>query len=181
VPDNSPGIKFFKSDFMALLPILRYPDPRLFTQARRIAVVDDRIRRLAADMTETMYAAPGIGLAATQVDQHVRLIVIDVSEDKSQLLTLINPELLDRSGECEGDEGCLSVPGIYDTVKRSERVRVRALGLDGQPFEIETDGLLAVCIQHEIDHLDGKVFVQYLSPLKQNRIRTKLQKQARAM
>lgn len=181
LPDNSPGIKLFKSDFMALLPILRYPDPRLFTRAKPVTAVDDRIRRLAADMAETMYAAPGIGLAATQVDQHLRLIVIDISEDKSELRTFINPELLSRAGECEGDEGCLSVPGIYDTVTRAERVRVRALGLDGRSFELDAEGLLAVCIQHEMDHLEGKVFVQYLSPLKQNRIRTKLQKQARAM
>jgi peptide deformylase len=164
---------------MALLPILRYPDPRLHTKAAPIAVVDDAIRRLAADMAETMYEAPGIGLAATQVNQHVQLIVIDVSEDKSQLLTLINPEILERSGQCEGEEGCLSVPGIYETVTRSERVRVRALGTDGQPFELAADGLLAICIQHEMDHLQGKVFVEYLSTLKQNRIRTKLAKKAR--
>lgn len=164
---------------MALLPILRYPDPRLFTKAKPVAMVDARIRTLAADMAETMYAAPGIGLAASQVDQHVRLIVIDVSEDKSQLLTFINPELLEQSGECEGDEGCLSVPGIYETVTRAEKVRVRALGLDGKPFEMEADEMLAVCLQHEIDHLDGKVFVQYLSKLKQNRIKAKLLKQAR--
>jgi peptide deformylase len=166
---------------MALLPILRYPDPRLFTKAKPIAVVDERVRKLAADMAETMYAAPGIGLAATQVDQHVRLIVIDVSEDKSQLLTLINPELISRSGECEGDEGCLSVPGIYEPVTRAESVRVRALNLDGKPFELEANELLAVCVQHEMDHLEGKVFVQYLSQLKQTRIKTKLAKQARAM
>ncbi len=180
LPDNPPCIKFFKSDFMALLPILRYPDPRLFTKAKPVTAVDERIRRLAADMAETMYAAPGIGLAATQVDQHLRLIVIDVSEDKSQLLTLINPELLAQSGECEGDEGCLSVPGIYEPVVRAENVRVRALGLDGKSFEMEADDLLAVCIQHEMDHLEGKVFVQYLSKLKQNRIKSKLIKQARA-
>ncbi len=166
---------------MALLPILRYPDPRLFTKAKPVTTVDERIRRLAADMAETMYAAPGIGLAATQVDQHVRLIVIDVSEDKSALLTLINPELLAKSGSCEGDEGCLSVPGIYEPVQRAERVKVRALGLDGKPFELEAEDLLAVCIQHEMDHLEGKVFVQYLSQLKQNRIKAKLAKQARAM
>lgn len=166
---------------MALLPILRYPDPRLFTKAKPVTTVDERIRRLAADMAETMYAAPGIGLAATQVDQHVRLIVIDVSEDKSALLTLINPELLAKSGSCEGDEGCLSVPGIYEPVQRAERVKVRALGLDGKPFELEAEDLLAVCIQHEMDHLEGKVFVQYLSQLKQTRIKAKLAKQARAM
>ena len=164
---------------MALLPILRYPDPRLHTRAAPVAQVDDGIRRLAADMAETMYSAPGIGLAATQVDQHLRLIVIDVSEDKSQLLTLINPELLETSGECEGEEGCLSVPGIYETVTRASKVRVRALGLDGKPFELGADGLLAVCIQHEMDHLEGKVFVEYLSRLKRERIKAKLQKRAR--
>jgi peptide deformylase len=164
---------------MALLPILRYPDPRLHTKAARVAVVDDAIRQLAADMAETMYEAPGIGLAATQVNQHVQVIIIDVSEDKSQLLTFINPEILERSGECEGEEGCLSVPGIYETVKRSERVKVRALGLDGKPFEMSADGLLAVCIQHEMDHLQGKVFVEYLSRLKQTRIRSRLEKRAR--
>jgi peptide deformylase len=179
LPDNSPGINSFKSAFMALLQILRYPDPRLHRKAASIKEVDARVRRLAADMAETMYAAPGIGLAASQVDQHLRLIVIDVSEDKSRLLTLINPELLEISGECEGEEGCLSVPGIYDTVKRASHIRVRALGLNGQPFEMEADDLLAVCIQHEMDHLEGKVFVEYLSRLKQTRIKSKLLKQAR--
>ncbi|MBI5900621.1 MAG: peptide deformylase [Rhodocyclales bacterium] len=164
---------------MALLPILRYPDPRLHLKAAVITAVDDEIRRLAADMAETMYAAPGIGLAATQVDRHLRLIVIDISEDKSQLLTLINPELLEKSGECEGEEGCLSVPGIYETVKRASHVRVRALGLDGKTFEMAADDLLAVCIQHEMDHLEGKVFVEYLSRLKRERIKSKLQKRAR--
>lgn len=164
---------------MALLPILHYPDPRLHTKAQPVAQVDAAIRQLAADMAETMYAAPGIGLAATQVNQHVRLVVIDVSEDKSGLLTLINPEILARDGQCEGEEGCLSVPGIYETVRRAEHIKVRALGLDGKPFELETDGLLAVCIQHELDHLEGKVFVQYLSNLKQTRIKSKLVKQAR--
>ncbi|MDP2823679.1 MAG: peptide deformylase [Sulfuritalea sp.] len=164
---------------MALLPILRYPDPRLHKKAVAVAEVDACIRQLAADMAETMYSAPGIGLAASQVDQHVRLIVIDISEDKSKLQTFINPELLEKSGECEGEEGCLSVPGIYETVKRASHVRVRALGLDGQPFELEVDDLLAVCIQHEMDHLEGKVFVEYLSRLKQTRIKSKLLKQAR--
>jgi len=164
---------------MALLPILRYPDLRLHRRAVPVAAVDSGIRRLAADMAETMYAAPGVGLAATQVDVHKRVIVIDASEDKSQLLTLINPELLWREGEIECEEGCLSVPGIYEKVKRSARVKVRALGLDGKPFEHEAEGLLAVCIQHEIDHLEGKVFVEYLSQLKQTRIKTKLAKQAR--
>ena len=164
---------------MSLLPILRYPDPRLHKKAVPVTHVDDTIRKLAADMAETMYEAPGIGLAATQVDQHIRLIVIDASDDKSQLLTLINPEILERSGDCESEEGCLSVPGIYETVKRSGHVRVRALGLDGEPFELEADDLLAVCIQHEMDHLEGKVFVEYLSQLKQTRIKSKLTKQAR--
>ena len=164
---------------MALLPILIYPDPRLHKKAAPVARVDDAIRKLAADMAETMYAAPGIGLAATQVDRHIRLIVIDASEDKSNLLTLINPELLEWSGECEGEEGCLSVPGIYETVKRSAQVKVRALGLDGAAFELEAEGLLAVCIQHEMDHLEGKVFVEYLSQLKQTRIKKKLAKHAR--
>jgi peptide deformylase len=179
LPDNSPGINSFKSGFMALLQILRYPDPRLHRRAAPVTQVDARIRQLAADMAETMYAAPGIGLAAPQVDQLVRLIVIDISEDKSQLQTFINPELLEKSGECEGEEGCLSVPGIYDVVKRASHVKVRALGLDGQAFELEADDLLAVCIQHEMDHLEGKVFVEYLSRLKQTRIKSKLLKQAR--
>lgn len=179
LPDNSPCINSLKSGFMALLPILRYPDPRLHKKAALVTQVDARIRQLSADMAETMYAAPGIGLAASQVDQHVRLIVIDVSEDRSQLLTLINPELLEISGECEGEEGCLSVPGIYETVQRASHVKVRALGLDGKAFELEADDLLAVCIQHEMDHLEGKVFVEYLSRLKQTRIKSKLLKQAR--
>ncbi|HQR03595.1 MAG: peptide deformylase [Proteobacteria bacterium] len=164
---------------MALLPILRYPDPRLFTRAAPVVQVNDALRRLAADMAETMYAAPGIGLAATQVNVHKQLIVIDVSEDHSQLMTLINPELLDRGGQCESEEGCLSVPGVYEKVSRAERVRVRALDLEGRSFELDAEGLLAVCIQHEMDHLQGKVFVQYLSSLKQGRIRSKLAKQAR--
>jgi peptide deformylase len=164
---------------MALLPILHYPDPRLHTQARPVEAVDAGIRKLAADMAETMYAAPGIGLAATQVDVHKRVLVLDVSEDKSALQVFINPVILSREGECLGEEGCLSVPGIYETVKRSERVKVRALGLDGAPFEVSADGLLAICLQHEIDHLDGKVFVEYLSRLKLSRIKAKLAKHAR--
>jgi peptide deformylase len=164
---------------MALLPVLRYPDPRLHIRAAPVTSVDDSIRRLAADMAETMYAAPGIGLAATQVDVHKQLIVIDASEDKSSLLTLINPEIVSREGECEGDEGCLSVPGIYEKVKRAQKVRVRALGLDGKPIDLQVEDLLAVCVQHEVDHLLGKVFVEYLSQLKQTRIRNKLAKQAR--
>ena len=164
---------------MALLPILRYPDPRLHTKAKPVAVVDDRIRQLAADMAETMYEAPGIGLAATQVNVHEQLIVIDASEDKSKLLTLINPEILAREGECEGEEGCLSVPGIYEDVQRAQRIRVRALDRDGRPFELDAEGLLAICIQHEIDHLDGRLFVDYLSELKRQRIRKKLDKERR--
>ncbi|MFT4172989.1 MAG: peptide deformylase [Rhodocyclaceae bacterium] len=164
---------------MALLPILHYPDERLHTRAAPVKAVDARIRKLVADMAETMYAAPGIGLAATQVDVHERVIVIDISEDKSGLMAFINPEILERRGEQECEEGCLSVPGIYDKVRRAEWVRVRALNEKGESFELETDGLLAVCVQHEIDHLDGKVFVEYLSQLKQGRIKTKLAKRAR--
>ncbi len=164
---------------MALLPILHYPDPRLHMRARVVDRVDADIRQLAADMSETMYAAPGIGLAATQVNRHVRVIVIDVSEDRSQLLTFINPELIEKSGECEGEEGCLSVPGIYETVKRAAQVKVRALNVEGETFELDATDLLAVCIQHEMDHLDGKVFVEYLSRLKQTRIKAKLVKQSR--
>jgi peptide deformylase len=164
---------------MALLKILQYPDNRLHTVAKPVTAVDDAIRRLAADMAETMYAAPGIGLAATQIDRHIRLVVVDVSEEKSQLITLINPVIHEKDGEVVHEEGCLSVPGIYEKVTRAEHIKVRALNLDGQPFEIEAQGLLAICIQHEIDHLDGKVFVEYLSRLKQDRIRTKLVKQQR--
>lgn len=164
---------------MALLPILRYPDPRLHRRAVAVTAVDDRIRQLVADMAETMYEAPGIGLAATQVNVHERVIVIDVSEDKSDLMAFINPEILARDGEQTCEEGCLSVPGIYESVTRAERVNVRALDVNGQSFELEADGLLAVCIQHEIDHLDGKVFVEYLSNLKLNRIKAKLAKKAR--
>ena len=164
---------------MALLPILRYPDPRLHRKATPVTAVDDAIRKLIADMAETMYAAPGVGLAATQVDVHKRVVVIDVSEDKSKLFAFINPEILDRSGEQVCEEGCLSVPGIYEKVTRSERVKVRALDPQGEPFTLEAEGLLAVCIQHEIDHLDGKVFVEHLSQLKQSRIKARLAKQAR--
>lgn len=162
---------------MAVLDILRYPDARLHTVARPVATVDDRIRGLVADMAETMYAAPGIGLAATQVDVHERVIVIDTSETKDQLLVLINPEIVDRSPDTQKyEEGCLSVPGIYDDVERPSRITVRALNERGEPFELEADGLLSVCIQHEMDHLQGKVFVQYLSRLKQSRIRSKMAK-----
>lgn len=166
---------------MALLTILEFPDPRLRTVAKPVAVVDDRIRRLVADMLETMYAAPGIGLAATQVNVHEQVIVIDLSEEKNQPLVFINPQIEVLGDETsEYDEGCLSVPGFYETVSRPTRVRVKALDLDGNPFEIEPEGLLAICVQHEIDHLRGKLYVDYLSPLKRNRIKHKLQKQQRA-
>lgn len=164
---------------MALLNILRYPDTRLHKIAARVAVVDDSIRQLVRDMSETMYAAPGIGLAATQVDVHMRVIVIDVSEDRSHLQVFINPEIVERDGEQVCEEGCLSVPGIYDKVVRSGHIRVRALDADGQSFELDADGLLSVCVQHEMDHLEGIVFVEHLSRLKQSRIRAKLEKQAR--
>lgn len=164
---------------MALLPILRYPDARLHTRAAPVTTVDDGIRQLVSDMAETMYEAPGIGLAATQVNVHQRVIVIDVSEDKSGLLAFINPEIIERDGEQTGEEGCLSVPGIYEKVTRAEHVRVRALNERGERFELDAHGLLAVCIQHEIDHLDGKVFVEYLSSLKVNLIKRKLAKKAR--
>jgi peptide deformylase len=164
---------------MAVLDILRYPDPRLHTKARRVEVVNDEIRRIVADMAETMYGAPGIGLAATQVNVHLRIIVIDTSETRDQLLVLINPEILAAEGEQECEEGCLSVPGIYDKVMRAAKVKVRALGTDGRPFERDAEGLLAVCIQHEMDHLEGKVFVEYLSRLKQTRIRARLSKRER--
>jgi len=164
---------------VAQLAILRYPDPRLHTVAQPVAEVDDRIRTLVNDMAETMYSAPGIGLAATQVDVHLRVIVIDVSETRDQLTVLINPELLMAEGVQECEEGCLSVPGVYEIVRRAQKVKVRALGLDGKPYEFDAEGLLALCIQHEMDHLEGKVFVEYLSRLKQTRIRAKLQKQQR--
>lgn len=164
---------------MAILDILHFPDARLRNTAKPVAEVDDSVRRLVDDMFETMYEAPGIGLAAVQVNDLRRVIVIDTSEDHSAALALINPEILERGGEEEMDEGCLSVPGFYETVQRAETVRVRALGRDGQTFEMDADGLLAVCIQHEIDHLDGKLFVDYLSSLKRQRIRKKLEKEAR--
>ena len=164
---------------MALLPILRYPDPRLHTVAKPVAEVNDEIRQLVKDMAETMYEAPGIGLAATQVNVHQRVVIIDVSEDKSGLMALINPEILERDGEQVCEEGCLSVPGIYEKVTRAERVKVRAVNEKGESFEFEADGLLAVCVQHEIDHLDGKVFVEYLSPLKRTRIKSKMVKAQR--
>jgi peptide deformylase len=164
---------------MALLPILHYPDPRLNKVATPVARVDDRIRKLINDMAETMYAAPGIGLAATQVDVHERVIIIDISDTRDGLQAFVNPEIIARSGEAETEEGCLSVPGVYDTVTRAERVTVRALNAKGELFTLEAEGLLAVCIQHEIDHLEGRVFVEYLSRLKQQRIASKLRKQQR--
>lgn len=164
---------------MAILPILHYPDERLHTRAKPVPVVDDSVRRLIADMAETMYAAPGIGLAATQVDVHQRLIVIDISENRDQLLALVNPVIVKAEGQAEREEGCLSVPGIYETVTRAARISVKFLDRDGKEVILDTDGLLAVCIQHEMDHLEGKVFVEYLSRLKQNRIKQKLKKRAR--
>jgi len=164
---------------MARLDILHYPDARLHTIAKPVAAVDARIRQLVDDMAETMYAAPGIGLAATQVNVHQRVVVIDISETHDDLLVLINPEIIARSGSEESEEGCLSVPGIYDKVTRAERISVRALDRNGKSFELKADGLLAVCIQHEMDHLIGKVFVDYLSGLKRNRIKARLLKQAR--
>jgi peptide deformylase len=165
---------------MAKLTILEYPDPRLRIKAAPVERVDAELVLVIADMLETMYAAPGIGLAATQVDVHKRLVVVDVSEDKSQPLVFINPEIIERSGSLEIEEGCLSVPGVFDTpTARSEKIRVRALGRDGKPFELEADGLLAICIQHELDHLEGRLFVDYLSELKRNRIRKKLEKEKR--
>lgn len=162
---------------MALLDILHFPDPRLRERARPVAAVDDAVRRLIDDMFETMYAAPGIGLAATQVGVAQRVVVIDVSDDRSQPLALVNPEILEADGVERMEEGCLSVPGFYEEVERAERVKMRALDRDGQPFELETGDLLAVCIQHEIDHLNGKLFVDYLSDLKRSRIRKKLEKE----
>jgi peptide deformylase len=165
---------------MALLKILNYPDKRLNKVAKPVAVVDDRIRKLVADMAETMYAAPGVGLAATQVDAHERVIVIDVSDAHDQLMVFINPELVWTSEQKkEWEEGCLSVPGIYDFVERPDKVRVKALNEKGETYELDCDGLLAVCIQHEMDHLKGKVFIEQLSQLKQQRIRARLAKQQR--
>ncbi len=162
---------------MAVLQILRYPDPRLHQVARPVEIFDDRLRALVRDLAETMYAAPGVGLAATQVDVHERVIVIDVSDAKDQLRVFVNPEIVEASEDRKTyEEGCLSVPGIYDEVERPDRVRVRAFDEHGKAFELEADGLLAVCLQHEMDHLNGRVFVQYLSRLKQTRIRSKMLK-----
>lgn len=164
---------------MAQLTILHYPDPRLRRQAKPVPEVNDAIRRLVDDMVETMYLAPGIGLAAIQVNEAWRIVVIDISDTRDQLQVFINPEIFHQEGEQALEEGCLSVPGIYEPVTRAEHIRVRALDRSGQTFEIEAGGLLATCIQHEVDHLDGKVFVDYLSRLKQSRIRKKLEKQQR--
>jgi peptide deformylase len=162
---------------MALLSILHYPDPRLKKVAKPVSVVDERVRTLVRDMAETMYDAPGVGLAATQVDVHEQIIVIDISEAHDDLRVFINPEIIEASAELkEAEEGCLSVPGIYDSVERPDRIRVKALNQFGEPFELEADGLLAVCIQHEMDHLRGRVFVDYLSQLKQSRIKGKMRK-----
>lgn len=165
---------------MALLPILKFPDPRLHTVAKPVQEVDERVRTLVKDMAETMYDAPGVGLAATQVDVHERIVVIDVSEEGNELLVLINPVITWKSEELQVyEEGCLSVPGVYDKVERSARIRFKALNEKGEEYEMEAEGLLAVCVQHELDHLEGKVFVEYLSNLKQNRIKTKLKKAER--
>jgi peptide deformylase len=167
---------------MAILNILRYPDPRLHKVAQPVTVFDEKLEKLVADMAETMYDAPGIGLAASQVDVHEQLVVIDISETKDALTAYINPEIIWASEDKQVyEEGCLSVPGIYDGVERHSKIKVRALDVKGQPFELEADGLLAVCIQHEMDHLLGKVFVEYLSPLKRNRIKTKLVKEERGL
>ena len=164
---------------MPLLSIVRYPDPRLYKQAAPVTAFDEGLRKLVRDMTETMYAAPGIGLAATQVDVHRRVIVIDPSEERNKLIILINPELIEERGLQVCEEGCLSVPGIYESVERAEWIRVGAQHVDGKAFTLEAEKLLAVCIQHEMDHLQGKVFVDYLSRLKQNRIKAKMQKLVR--
>lgn len=164
---------------MAILDILNYPDPRLHTVAKPVKELNASVRRLIDDMSETMYSAPGIGLAATQVNQHLQLIIIDTSETKSCLQVFINPRIIEKSGEQDYEEGCLSVPGIYESVTRAAKVKVEALGRDGKTFTLEAEGLLSICIQHEMDHLLGKVFVEYLSPLKRNRIKNKMLKQQR--
>lgn len=165
---------------MPVLDILEFPDERLRTRAKPVEAVTDEIRQLVDDMFETMYAAPGIGLAATQVNVHQRVVVIDISRDKSEPLCLINPVIVARDGIEQHEEGCLSVPGIYETVERADHIKLEALNRDGEKFVLETGDLLAVCIQHELDHLEGKLFVDYLSPLKRNRIKKKLEKQKKA-
>lgn len=164
---------------MALLKILQYPDERLHTVAKPVQEVSSATRKLIRDMAETMYAAPGVGLAATQVDVHQQIIVIDISDTRDELLVLINPEIIASVGECEREEGCLSVPGVYENVRRAERITVRALDAQGVTFTLEAHDLLATCVQHEMDHLKGKVFVEYLSPLKQSRLRAKIKKHRR--
>ena len=164
---------------MAMLKILEYPDPRLRIKAQAVPAVTDEIRDLAAAMLETMYAAPGVGLAATQVDRHIRLVVMDPSENRDQPHVLINPEILSRDGVATGDEGCLSVPGVTEGIERATRIRVRALDRNGKPFELDAEGLLAVCIQHELDHLEGKLFVDYLSELKRQRLKKRTAKARR--
>jgi peptide deformylase len=167
---------------MAVLPILHYPDPRLYKVAKPVLAVDARIQQIVDDMAQTMYEAPGIGLAATQVDVHERIIVIDTSEERDQLMVFINPELVWASSEKKSwREGCLSVPDFFDEIERPERIKIKALNRDGNSFELEADGLLAVCLQHEMDHLQGKVFVEYLSPLKRSRISLKLKKRAKEL
>ncbi len=174
--------RLLRKSCMALLSILRYPDPRLHTIAKPVTAFDERLAKLVADMADTMYTAPGIGLAATQVDVHEQVIVIDVSDTRDQLLVLVNPEIVWASDERQVyDEGCLSVPGIFDGVERPLRVRVKAQDASGKLQEFDAEGLLAVCVQHEMDHLKGKVFVEYLSPLKRNRIKTKLLKEDREL
>jgi peptide deformylase len=164
---------------MAILTILNYPDPRLHTVAKPVQAVNMEIQRLVSDMAETMYAAPGIGLAATQVNQHIQLILVDTSKEQNDLQVFINPKIVAKIGEQEYEEGCLSVPGIYENVTRAEKITVEALDVNGKKFKLQAEGLLAVCIQHEMDHLLGKVFVEYLSPLKRNRIKTKMLKLGR--
>lgn len=164
---------------MAILTILNYPDPRLYTVAKPVQEVNMEIQRLVSDMAETMYAAPGIGLAATQVNQHVQLILVDTSKEQNDLQVFINPKIVAKSGEQDYEEGCLSVPGIYEKVTRAEKITVEALDANGKKFKLHAEGLLAVCIQHEMDHLLGKVFVEYLSPLKRNRIKSKMLKHNR--
>ena len=164
---------------MAKLTILNYPDPRLHTIAKPVQAVNDDIRKLIADMSETMYDAPGIGLAATQVDQHIQLLLVDTSKEQNDLQVFINPKIVAKNGEQDYEEGCLSVPGVYETVTRAEKITVEALDANGKKFKLNAEGLLSVCIQHEMDHLLGKVFVEYLSPLKRNRIRAKMQKHNR--
>jgi peptide deformylase len=164
---------------MALLNILRYPDARLHKVAALVTVFDESLKNLVRDLAETMYAAPGVGLAATQLDVHKQVLVVDVSERRDSLVVLVNPEIVEASGVSDIEEGCLSVPGVYDIVERAERVKVRACDQNGNPFTLEAQGLLAVCIQHEMDHLKGKVFVEYLSQLKQQRVRARLAKQLR--